>query len=66
MPPNTGKYFSCIYCGAEFIAVIPVDTHTKPNRYKINGDDKETIQNVMNVESTIKYIDQNKKVLIDV
>ncbi len=43
MPSNTGKYFSCIYCGAEFIAVKPNETHTKPNKNRINRDDIETL-----------------------
>ncbi|MGE5706607.1 MAG: hypothetical protein ACM3XP_07830 [Nitrososphaerales archaeon] len=43
MPSSTGKYVSCIYCGAEFIAVKPDDIHTKANKYKINRDDIETL-----------------------
>jgi hypothetical protein len=43
MPPSTGKYFSCIYCGTEFIAVIQDDKHTKPNKNRINRDDIETL-----------------------
>ena len=43
MPTNTGKYFSCIYCGAEFIIVKPDDTHTKPNKNKINRNDIGTL-----------------------
>ena len=41
LPSNTVKYFSCIYCGSEFIAVKPDDIHTKANKYKINRDDIE-------------------------
>ena len=44
MPTNTGKYFSCIYCGAEFIIVKPDDTHTKPNKNKINRN-KDSVSN---------------------
>jgi hypothetical protein len=43
MPSNTVKYFSCIYCGAGFIAVEPYDRHTKANKHKINRDDIETL-----------------------
>ena len=32
MPSNIVKYFSCIYCGAEFTAVKPNDIHTKANK----------------------------------
>ena len=45
MPSNTVKSFSCIYCGAEFTVVKPDNIHTKPNKYKINSYDKETIRN---------------------
>ncbi len=34
MPSNTVKYFSCIYCGAELIAVKPDDIHIQ-NQIKI-------------------------------
>jgi DNA-directed RNA polymerase subunit RPC12/RpoP len=43
MPSNSVKYFSCIYCGAEFTVVKPDDTHTKPNKNRINRDDIETL-----------------------
>ena len=43
MPSNTVKYFSCIYCGSEFIVVKSDDIHTKANKYKINRDDIETL-----------------------
>ena len=43
MSTNTDKYFSCIYCGAEFTAVKPDDIHTKANKHKINRDDIETL-----------------------
>jgi hypothetical protein len=43
MPSNTVKYFSCIYCGADFTAVKPDDRHTKANKHKINRDDIETL-----------------------
>ena len=44
MPSNTVKYFSCIYCGAEFITIKPDAIHTKPNKNRINRDDIETLQ----------------------
>ena len=44
MPTNTDKYFSCIYCGAEFIIVKSDDIHTKLNKNRINRDDIETLQ----------------------
>jgi uncharacterized protein with PIN domain len=43
MSSNTVKYFSCIYCGSEFIAVKPDDIHTKPTKNRINRDDIETL-----------------------
>lgn len=41
MPSNTGKYFSCIYCGAVFTVVKQDNIHTKPNKNRINRDDIE-------------------------
>ena len=43
MPSNPDKNFSCMYCGAEFIASKPDDIHTKPNKNRINRDDIETL-----------------------
>ena len=43
MPTNTDKYFSCIYCRAEFTIVKSDDIHTKPNKNRINSDDIETL-----------------------
>lgn len=43
MPSNTEKKFSCMYCGAEFIALKPDDVHTKPNKNRINRNDIETL-----------------------
>ena len=41
MPSNIGKYFSCIYCGAEFTVVKPNNIHTKPNKNRFNRYDIE-------------------------
>ncbi len=38
MSTNTVKYFSCIYCRAEFTIVKPDEIHIKPNKHKINRD----------------------------
>ena len=43
MPSNTIKYFSYIYCGAEFTTAKPDNIHTKANKNKINRDDIETL-----------------------
>jgi DNA-directed RNA polymerase subunit RPC12/RpoP len=43
MPSSIVKYFSCIYCGAEFTAEKPDDIHTKANKNRINRDDIETL-----------------------
>ena len=44
MTSNMGKYFSCIYYGAEFTVVKPDNLYTKPNKNRINRDDIETLQ----------------------
>ena len=54
MPSNKGKYFSCIYCGAKFIALKPDDIHTKPNKNRINRDDIETLQKCKECGQNIK------------
>jgi transcription elongation factor Elf1 len=54
MPSDTNKYFSCIYCGAEFNSVKPNDTHTKPNKNKINRDDIETLHKCKECGQNIK------------
>jgi len=35
MPTNTDKYFSCIYCGAEFTIVKSDEIHTKPIKIEL-------------------------------
>ena len=42
MSSNTNKSFSCGYCGVEYNAIKPDDTHTNANKYKINRRDIET------------------------
>ncbi len=62
MPSNTGKYFSYIYCGAEFYC-CKTRQYTYKNQIKIEL--LETILNyyinAMSVERIIKYIGLNNK-----
>jgi hypothetical protein len=60
MPTNTDKYFSCIYCGAEFTIVKSDDIHTKPIKRELIVMILKHYINVMSVAKIIKYIGLNK------
>jgi len=61
MPTNTDKYFSCIYCGAEFTIVKSDDIHTKPIKRELIVMILKHYINVMSVAKIIKYIGLNNK-----
>jgi len=62
MSTNTDKYSSCIYCGAEFIALTPDNIHTKLNKNRINRDDVETLHKCNECDKNNKvYWSEQKK-----
>ena len=61
MPTNTGTYFSCIYCGAEFTIVKSDDIHTKPIKRELIVMILKHYINVMSVAKIIKNIGLNNK-----
>jgi|SoiMethySBSTD1v2_1073268.scaffolds.fasta_scaffold504715_2 hypothetical protein len=61
MPTNTDKYFSCIYCGAEFTIVKSDDIHTKPIKIELIEMILKHYITVMSVAKIIKYIGLNNK-----
>ena len=61
MPTNTDKYFSCIYCGAEFTIVKSDYIQTKPIKIELIEMILKHYITVMIVAKIIKYIGLNNK-----